>query len=506
MTRRIQTNSRWDKMSRKELQAFQLRRLRHFLAEVVLPFSPHYRARFARLGKSPHEIRSLQDLEAFPFTTKSDVVPSESNPEGPRSFILQPNAELIRTHLPKKALLKIAIEKAFRGASHVEARLRAEYNPVKLLFTTGRSASSLPFFLSGHDLAILRETGRRITQVLGLEPGHDRVVSLFPYAPHLAFWQVAYCAEAAGILTLNTGGGRVMESARIIDSIERLKPTAVCGMPGYFYHLLRRARNEGHEWPFIEKVALGGEMVPSVLKRRIVDTLRDMGASDPKVASVFGFTEARQCWAECTGAEDTGFHTSPDLCLVEIVDPETGRVLGDGESGELVYTTLEGRGSVLFRYRTGDIIDGGITHEACPGCGRTLPRVASRIERVSNVKSLAISKVKGTLVNLNTLAAIIGSDPAIEEWQIVISKANDDPFEVDQIELHCALDHSHDHGAFRERIQRNVSSQTEIHFNQVSIRPLEEMLERVGMERLTKEERIVDRRQVRTQAKEGREA
>ena len=491
---RFRANPRWDHLSPSELRSMQIGKLRTYLRNQVLPFSPHYRRIAEEQGFQPSDIKSHDDLRRIPFTTKKDLLPSAENPEGPREFILQPSAETIRTALPWGQKLGLLWRKLHRGEEALKQQLLAEYNPVKLFFTTGRSADSIPFFLSRYDLDVLRETGRRIADVLNLSPQNDKALSLFPYAPHLAFWQVAFCAESAGILTLNTGGGRVMGGDRILQLIAKMKPTLVSGMPGYFYHVLRKAREEGLQFPFIRKVALGGEMVSPNLKLKIKSILEDMGAQDPKVASVFGFTEARQCWAECTGAENTGFHLSPDLAIFEIIDPDTGVPLGEHETGELVYSTLDGRGSPLLRYRTGDIVEGGISYEPCPGCGRCIPRLSSIIRRSSNVMSLDVSKVKGSYVNFNTLREMLDDHPTIEEWQIVVGKVRNDPFELDQISLHCTLTPNAARESFTEDIQNKVNALAEIHFNAIEFHDLDEMLELVGMETNTKEERIVDRR------------
>ncbi len=503
MTFKPVLRSDWARMSRKELDAFQLRRLRQVMRELWLPFSPYYRERFAAEGLSWRDLKSLEDLARFPFTTKSDILPSKHNPDGPRAFILSPDRESIANRLPASKKAALLARRVFGGRGAVEKALQAEFLPIKILFTTGRSASSLPFFLSRLDLALLRESGRRLSEILGLRAGADRVVSLFPYAPHLAFWQVAEGAESSGILTLNTGGGRVMGGERILDLIERLEPTAICGMPGYFYHVLRKAHRDGRNWSKIRTVALGGEMVSDVLKRRIVSILKDMGSPEPLVSSVLGFTESRQCWGECRSETGTGFHVFPDMGIIEIVDPETGERLPDETTGELVFTALAGRGSLLFRYRTGDIVEGGVTYAPCPACGRTTPRLGTRIQRKSNVKALDLSKVKGTYVNFNTLSSLLSSDPAIEEWQLVILKPSDDPFEVDEIELWCALTADADEEAFRREIQEAVSRATEMRFNRIVIVPLEEILERLGMETLTKEQRILDKRPVQSRRKDG---
>ena len=285
-----------------------------------------------------------------------------------------------------------------------------------------------------------------------------------------------------------------MGGTRILEFIDRLKPTTLVGMPGYAYHLLRLARERSLDLSSVRLVALGGEAVLPALKARIVTLLESMGARDPRVVSVFGFTEARQCWTECPGARQTGFHLSSDLSLVEIVDPESGAVLPDGESGELVYTTLAGRGSVMLRYRTGDLIEGGLTWERCPGCGRRLPRLSSLVRRVSNMRNLELSRIKGTYVNFNTLGELLQEIPGVEEWQIVLGKRSDDPFEVDELTLHLALTQGIAAATLIDTIQRRARAQAEIQFNHIRIHNLDDMLRRLGMETEPKENRILDNR------------
>ncbi len=492
--------SRWDECDPKETKRMQIKKLRRYLTEQVLPFSPHYR-HLAKIGHIPlDDLKDLSDLARLPFTSKKELLPNAEAGSGPRDFILQPSKELIQQELPTGAKLKFLLRRLIKGEEGLQQELLREYNPTQMFFTTGRSASSIPFFLTPYDQALLRETGRRIVRVLGLDPKADKVLSFFPYAPHLAFWQVAACAEAGGILTLNTGGGKAMGGTRIIDLMQRMEPTAIVGMPGYAYHLLRSAHRAGARLSSIKRVALGGEAVSRTLKKKIISLLQDMGSENAKVASVFGFTEARQCWTECVGADNTGFHLSPDLSIVEIVDPKTGEIMNDGESGELVYSTLEGRGSALLRYRTGDLIEGGLTWERCPGCGRRLPRMSSIVRRVSNVKNLELSKIKGTYVNFNSIFELLDAEADIEEWQIVISKPDDDPFEVDELTLHLALAEGTEFRAIIDRIQQRSRACAEIQFNNIRIHNLDEMLERIGMETETKEQRILDLRPMRDSA------
>lgn len=485
----------WDRMTLAEQRSFQMDRIRSFLRTQVVPFSPFYRRKFAEWKLDPSQLRTPDDLRRIPFTTKQDLLPGPGNEKGARDFILAPSAELMRTALPKPQMLGFLAKRLAVGKSGLERRLTAEYSPASVIFTTGRSSGSVPFFVTLYDQEILLEAGRRMTAVLGLVPGKDRVVSLFPYAPHLAFWQVAYCGIATGTLTLNTGGGRIMPTDKLMAAIEQFKATCVVGMPGFFYHLLRRAVSEGRDFSSVRTIALGGENVPTGFKRKIVDTMPLLGAREVRVASVLGFTEARMCWTECPHGERTGFHTYPDMSIFEVVDPADGGPVPEGETGELVYTGLDGRGSVVLRYRTGDVVEGGMREsEPCPGCRRRVPRVMSNLHRASNVKSLEIGKVKGTLVNMNTLAELFSADSEIEEWQLEIRKRNDDAFDVDEIVLHAALRGREDPELFKRRIQDDIYARSEIHVNEIRLESLQDMLRRIGMETLTKEERIVDRR------------
>lgn len=493
----------WDHLSAEERRSLQESRLRKLLRTRVLPFSPFYRRQFEHANLDVGTIRTLDDLRRIPFTTKQDILVSEDNPNGPKDLILQPDEELIRTALPRSEQLKLLGLKLVLGKRRLRERLFREFNPCTLFFTTGRSTGSVPFFLSLYDHELLMEAGRRICSVVGIRPEADRVLNLFPYAPHLAFWQTTFASMATGTLALNTGGGRIMPTDRLIAALERLKPTVIVAMPGYFYHVLRRLVEDGQDLSSVRVIALGGENVPAGFKRKVQELMAQCGAPEVKVASVLGFTEARQCWAECVGERRTGFHTYPDLGLFEIIDPDSGDPLAEGETGELVYTGLDGRGSVVLRYRTGDIVDGGIVSEPCPGCGRTVPRIMSDIQRSSNVKSLDIGKVKGCLVNLNSLSEAFSGDLEIEEWQLEIRKRNDDPFETDEIVLYAALKGAEDETAFRSRIQAVVSERCELHLNEIIVEDVPTLLRRVGMEEQMKEVRIVDRRPDATPTRQG---
>jgi phenylacetate-CoA ligase len=258
-----------------------------------------------------------------------------------RKFVLQPDAAALKQAWPLSRKLPLLVDRWLHGKDHVRKKLRREFYPCFMTFTTGRSAEPLPFFYSPHDMKLLHETGKRIVDVLGVDSEY-RIANLFPYAPHLAFWQVVCAGLETGMMILSTGGGKVMGSAGDLRALSRIKADALLGVPGYVYHLLRRGVAERCDLSSIKCVVLGAERVPPGLKQKIVNMLGEMGAKDVKVFGTYGFTEARMAFAECPTDVDcsSGYHTYPDLGVIEVVDPKTGEPVPEGCDGEIVFTPI----------------------------------------------------------------------------------------------------------------------------------------------------------------------
>ena len=483
------------RLSEKRVRELQGELLARHVREYLYPFSPHYRALFDRLGIAPDSIRSIDDLRRIPFTVKQDLIPSADQPQRFRDFILQPDPASLRAAWPLSRKLSLLLTKWTHGEAALKERLRREFYPCFMTFTTGRSAEPVPFFYSRHDLDLLHETGRRLIDVMRLDSEY-RVANLFPYAPHLAFWQVVAAGFGSGTMTLSTGGGKVMGSAGDLRAIARARAQAIIGVPGYIYHLLRRGVAEGVDLSSVKVVVLGAERVPAGMKQKIQELLGLVGAKGVQVYGTYGFTEARMAFAECPSADgsSTGYHLYPDLAIFEVIDPVTGEVQPDGADGELVFTPIQGRASTVFRYRTGDRVRGGIAHGPCAHCGKRLPRISSDLWRESNVKDLQMLKLKGTLVNLEDCATILSDTREVEEWQIELRKKNDDPLEVDELHLYLALRKGADRENTTLKIRESFKGRIEVSPNRVECLALEDMLRRIGMETEMKEKRFVDAR------------
>lgn len=488
----------WNKLSflpLKELREIQNRRLRDFISEQLYPFSPYYRRLFAQHKIKPQFIRTVDDLKLIPFTQKKDFLPTPENSERFRDFILQPDEILIKKYVRKKKGFKFALLKVIRGKDYLKERVEKEYRPIFLTATTGTTEQPVSFLYSDYDMENLRISGYRLLEVFGAK-GQIRGVNLFPYAPHLAFWQTVFAGLSHNNFLLSTGGGKVMGTQANIEVISKVRPEVLMGVPSYVYHLVRCAKELGRDFSFIQKIILGASAVPLGFKEKLSGILREMGANDICILGTYGFTEAKCAWGECPSPLEisSGYHTYPDKEIFEVIDPDTGRVKQEGEDGELVYTSIDARGSCVLRYRTGDLVKGGITYRSCPYCKRTVPRISSQISRASNIKDLMFTKVKGTLVNLNTLNSILEAEKGIDEWQIELKKKNNDPYEVDELIIYLSLERDVQQPELEERLKSKIQTATEITPNQIIVLAHSQMLERVEMEGSHKVKRLIDSR------------
>ena len=467
----------------RRVRAMQAAKLRRYLREVVLPFNEHYRRVFAELGLEPRDLRTLEDLRHLPFTEKEDLI------EDPRAFVIIPDKKIL-SRRPGNILRALVF-----GRKKVARELEREYRPIFVTSTTGRSSDPVPFTYSAHDLDRLADTGERMFEVCGAER-EMKILNMFPFAPHLAFWQAFFGGTEFGVFTLSSGGGKVMGTGGQLRFIRKLQPEVLIGMPTFVYHVLHEAAEQGVRNENLKRLVLGGEKVPNGMRLKLRDLAFELGAPDIGVVSTYGFTEAKMAFGECphpVGSEPPGFHLYPDLGIMEIVDPDTGAPLPADTPGEIVFTPLDARGTVALRYRTGDLIDGGLTYAPCPLCGREVPRLLGNISRRSCVQSLQLDKLKGTLVDFNQLEHILDDLPGVGAWQIELRKQNDDPLELDEIILHIAKLGGEDDEQLVHEIDTRFAD-IEVHPNRVLFHDAGELRRLQGVGTELKEQRLVDHR------------
>ncbi len=480
----------WEKLSKmpfKEIKEMQDRKLRAFIANQIYLYSPYYSNLLKEENIDPFKVKGIDDLRHLPFTYKWDIAPTDEEPQKAKDFIIRPDEEVTEKygHLAKMSMTG--------GKAVVEEKIY-DFKPVHIHFTTGRTALPTPFVYSKRDLENLRESGARLLDVFKVT-SDDRVVNCFPFAPHLAFWQTFFAGEKANVPGFHSGGGKIVGTNNLMDAFEYIRPSVAVFIPGYCYYFLREAVKQGRDFSSVKKIFFGGERVPPGLKDKIKELFKQLGAEEVMVLATYGMTEAKVAWAECPSHDEYhGYHLYPDMEIFETIDPESGEPVGEGEEGEIVYTALDWRGTAVLRYRTGDIAKGGILFEPCPNCGRTVPRISSNIQRKSELKEFSMTKVKGTLVNLNNFFPLMMSHPDVEEWQVEMRKRNDDPFDLDEIYLYVATKGEIDREKFAADIKQKVLRDTEVSLTDIIFRSVPELVSQLGMETELKEKRILDSR------------
>ncbi|HEX2030532.1 MAG TPA: hypothetical protein VHL78_03910, partial [Actinomycetota bacterium] len=370
----------WDRLDPRDYVRLQETLLVDLVQRFLFPFSPFYRRIFEERGIRPRHIRRLRDIEKLPLVSREDFEPTPQDAWRPFRALLRPDERSLKRSAHRALLRRVAAEKLLRGEESAERVLAEEFKPVHLHLRQ-RGGPVVGYTI--RDLSALAQAGARALAVMGLRRS-DVMFSALPFGPDLPFWELYYAALGAGMSAFHLGAGEVVRPAEAAAWMARAGATALVAQPGYAEGLLRGAPPSS--FARLRTLALWAPCEMAGAHQRYTVRLRSAGATDAGVGVLVGIPEARAAWAECPAPRadagtSFGYHTYPDLELLEVVDAE-GRSLDENEPGELVYTSLDWRGSALLRYRTGIVARRGITWERCPGCRRTVPRVAPDLSRV----------------------------------------------------------------------------------------------------------------------------
>lgn len=307
--------------SRDEIAAQQLERMRWSLAHAYANV-PHYRRAFDEHGVRPSDLRDLSDLAKFPFTGKADL--RENYPFG---MLAVPQDQVSRIH-------------ASSG-------------------TTGR-ATVVGY--TKRDLDVWADLIARSLRAAGVRPS-DKVHVAYGYGLFTGGLGAHYGAERLGCTVIPMSGGM---TDRQIQLIEDFRPDAIMVTPSYMLTILDAMVKKGVD-PAQTSLRVGvfgaepwTERMRGELEKQLqIDAVDIYGLSEvigPGVAM------------ECAETKD-GLHIWEDHFYPEIVDPETGKVLPDGEEGELVFTSLTKEAMPIVRYRTRDLT------RLLPGTARSMRRM-----------------------------------------------------------------------------------------------------------------------------------
>jgi len=269
---------------------------------------------------------------------------------------------------------------------------------------------------------------------LGFNSG-DRILNTFNY--HM--WPIAFMLDASvkmiGATVIPTGVGNTLMQVKIMQT---LKVNGFMGTPSFIMTLIQRAEGMGldlkKELSF-ETALVGAEMLSESLRSRIEDKLK------MTVRQVYGTAFLGCIGYECMHM--TGLHV-PDNVIVEVVDPNTGKQVQPGTTGEIVVTTFNTT-YPMIRMATGDL--SMLTRESCE-CGRTGPMLKKIFGRIDQA-----TKVRGTFVHPWQADEVLSRYPEVFKYQVVITREDDKDVMTFVVELVEETDRSE---LIRGRIERDI--------------------------------------------------
>ena len=350
--------------SRDELAALQLERLKWSLTHAY-ENSPVYRRKFDEAGVNPGEVKTLADLSRFPFTTKKDL--RDNYPFG---MFAVPQEQVSRIHA-----------------------------------SSGTTGKPTVVGYTARDIDTWANVVARSIRAAGARRG-DKVHISYGYGLFTGGLGAHYGAERAGLTVIPFGGGQTEKQVQLIQDF---RPDIVMVTPSYMLSIADEFERQGID-PAQCSLRIGifgaepwtNDMRSAIEKRMGIDAVDIYGLSEvmgPGVAS------------ECAETKD-GPTIWEDHFYPEIIDPETGNVLPDGELGELVFTSLTKEALPIIRYRTRDLT------RLLPGTARTMRRmekITGRSDDMMIVRGVNVfpTQIEELLLKRHVLAP---------HYQIVLTK------------------------------------------------------------------------------------
>jgi len=340
-----------------ELAALQFRRLRKVVRNAYENVGLH-RSRMQAAGIRPQDVRSLDDVRYLPFTVKSDL-----RDQYPFGMLARPRHEIPRLHA-----------------------------------SSGTTGKPTVVGYSRKDLATWAELMARSLACAGARPG-DVVHNAYGYGLFTGGLGAHYGAERLGATVVPMSGGATERQVMLIQDFEA---RVLCATPSYALNIAEVAARDGVDLKkgSLQVGVFGAEPWSEAMRREIEDRLGLKAMDIYGLSEIMGPGVAVECEAQ------DGLHGWEDHFLFEIIDPDSGQPVPEGEAGELVITTLTKEALPMIRYRTRDITRA--TRERC-ACGRThlrLKRITGRNDDMLIIRGVNVypSQIEAVLVGLPGIA------------------------------------------------------------------------------------------------------
>lgn len=422
-------------MSREEIRALQLTKLQRQVA-MIYDKVAWYREKMDAMGVKPSDIRSLDDVRLLPFTDKTAL--RDTFPYG---------------------LFAIPLEEV-----------------IELHASSGTTGKPIVVGYNRHDMDIWSECIARLATMAGVKPG-DRAQMAFGYGMFTGGFGLHYGLQKLGCMMIPAGSGN---TERHLQMIEDYGSTVLIATPSYALHMCEVGEKTGFDWASSSlRIGLfGGEPCTPQLKHEI-ETRMHITCTDN-----YGLTEVMGpgVSGECLSCRDMQ-HIAEDHFLAEVVDPETGEPVAEGQEGALVLTPLDKQAIPVLRYRTHDLTY--LTSEKCE-CGRTHARMKKVRKRSDDMLI-----IRGTNVFPSQVEDILsGIDGVTPHYRIEV----DNETGLDRMRIKVELepeafsDSYEEMNSFRKHIAQKLK-ETMLVASEV------QLIEPGGIERsLGKTKHVIDRR------------
>ncbi|MDI6913296.1 MAG: phenylacetate--CoA ligase [Desulfitobacteriaceae bacterium] len=430
----------WDEeletMPREKIKELQLKLLQETV-ELAYHNSDYYRTTFAAAGVSPENLHSLDDLKKFPFIDKKIL--------RKRQEVVPPYGDLVC--VPHDDLVYLSASSGSTGVP-----------------------TASPF--TWQDFEDWQDYEARLFWSSGLRPTdiycHSLQFTLFVGGPDVVG------AMKVGALSIWAGA---IPSERLLDIFQKWKPTAIWTTPSYAWYLGETAQGQGVD-PMrdlaVRRIFVAGEPGGSIPEtRQRIEALWG--------AELYDYYGLSDIFGACAGMCEAknGLHWAEDHILVEVLNPDTGEEVKEGERGELVITSLRKKARPLIRFRTGDIVSH--TTEPC-SCGRTHLRLHGIHGRVDDMLI-----IRGVNVFPSDIEKVVRQNEDLTgEYRLVVNE------EKHLAVLTVEVEQAEGYNASADRLEHEVVSDI---FKILGIKPRVKILPPNTLERAThKAKRVFDER------------
>ncbi len=361
---------------------------------------PYYRHLMEEKGVAPDDIKGVDDIKKLPFLSKADL--RDAYPYG-----------LLGTDLK---------------------------NCVRIHSTSGTTGKRVVAFYTQHDVDLWEDcTARAIVAAGGTED--DVVQVCYGYGLFTGGSGLHGGSHKVGCLTLPMSSGN---TERQIQFMMDLGSTILCCTPSYAAYIGESLAEQGYK-PEDNKLKagiFGAEPWTEEMRRSIEKSL------GIKAYDIYGLTETSGPGVAFECEEQAGMHINEDHFYAEVIDPDTGEVLPDGEKGELVFTSLDKEAFPLLRYRTRDICV--LSRRPC-SCGRTHVRMSKPMGRSDDMLI-----IRGVNVFPSQIETVLLNEGYTPNYQIVLDRErNTDTFDV---YVEVSADQFSDLMSQIQRMERNLES------------------------------------------------